>query len=199
MIEIKALTVAYGENTVLRDCGLTVPDGTRVALMGPSGCGKTTLLRAVAGLLKPVSGSVRVDGHMAFVFQEPRLFPWLTAAQNVASVLSGPVRECRETALDLLRRTGLGREADMYPHELSGGMRQRVSVCRALAYGGVLLLDEPFRGLDEGLRDDMAGLIDRYAVGKPVLLSTHDRREAELLDAVVYEYQDKRFVLHNMS
>lgn len=193
MIEIKALTAAYGENIVLENCSLTVPDGGRAALMGPSGCGKTTLLRAAAGLLRPASGSADAGGRASFVFQEPRLFPWLTAEQNVAAVLPG---RADETARELLRRAGLsGAEAEKYPGELSGGMRQRVSLCRALAYGGdALLLDEPFKGLDEKLRRDVAALILERASGAAILLSTHDAREAELLGADVYEYRDRRFV-----
>lgn len=195
MIEIKSLSAAYGENTVLQSCTLTVPDGARAALMGPSGCGKTTLLRAAAGLVRPLAGSVNVPGRVSFVFQEPRLFPWLTAAQNVAAVLSGRERDSLGPALELLRRAGLGDAADKYPAELSGGMQQRVSLCRALAYGGdVLLLDEPFRGLDGKLRRDIAALIDEYSRGASVLMSTHDEREAELLGASVYEYRGGRFV-----
>lgn len=192
MIEIKALTAAYGENIVLESCALTVPDGGRAALMGPSGCGKTTLLRAAAGLLRPASGSADAGGRVAFVFQEPRLFPWLTAEQNVAAVLPG---RGGGTARELLRRAGLsGAEAEKYPGELSGGMRQRVSLCRALAYGGdALLLDEPFKGLDEDLRRSIAALILERASGAAILLSTHDAREAELLGADVYEYRERRF------
>lgn len=198
MIEITNLTAAYGENTVLENCTLSVPEGGRAALMGPSGCGKTTLLRAVAGLVQPQSGSVSAGGRVSFVFQEPRLFPWLTAAQNVAAVLSVGKSAARETALELLRRAGLGSAAEKYPEELSGGMQQRVSICRALAYGGeVLLLDEPLKGLDEQLKYGIAGLIDEYTQGKTLLLSTHDRLEAELLSAGVYEYRDKSFVLRD--
>lgn len=196
MIEIKALTAAYGENVVLENCSLTVPDGTRAALMGPSGCGKTTLLRAAAGLLRPASGSADAGGRVSFVFQEPRLFPWLTAEQNVAAVLPGRGDETLECARGLLRRAGLsGAEAEKYPGELSGGMRQRVSLCRALAYGGdALLLDEPFKGLDGELRRRLAALILERASGAAILLSTHDAREAELLGADVYEYRERSFV-----
>lgn len=195
MIEIKKLSVVYGENTVLRDCTLTVPDGSCAALMGPSGCGKTTLLRAAAGLLRPASGSVRVDGRTAFVFQEPRLFPWLTAEQNVAAVLSGSVSGRRETALEFLRRARLGEAADKYPHELSGGMQQRVSLCRALAYGGdALLLDEPLKGLDDELKHETAALIAQCSKGKALLLTTHDRHEAEMLGATLYEYHNLLFL-----
>lgn len=196
MIEIKNLSAAYGGSTVLSGCSLMVPDSAFAALMGPSGCGKTTLLRAAAGLVKPRDGSVNVPGRVSFVFQEPRLFPWLTAVQNVAAVLSGRGRDNIDTAMEYLRRAGLGGAADKYPGELSGGMQQRVSLCRALAYGGdALLLDEPFRGLDENLRHNIAALILERARGRSVLLSTHDEREARLLGAPVYEYHDKRFVL----
>ncbi|MCM1149316.1 MAG: ATP-binding cassette domain-containing protein [Butyricicoccus sp.] len=199
MIEIKSLTAAYGENTVLENCSLTVPDGTRAALMGASGCGKTTLLRAVAGLLRPISGSADAGGHVSFVFQEPRLFPWLTSEQNVSAVLPGHGDETRDTSRELLRRAGLSGAEGKYPGELSGGMQQRVSLCRALAYGGdALLLDEPFRGLDDGLRRDVAALILEHSRGTAILLSTHDAREAELLGATVYEYRDRRFVLREI-
>lgn len=195
MIEIKNLSAAYGENTVLENCSLTVPDGARAALMGPSGCGKTTLLRAAAGLARPLSGSVSAGGRVSFVFQEPRLFPWLTAEQNVSAVLSGRGGGTRETVRELLRRAGLGGAEGKYPRELSGGMQQRVSLCRALAYGGdVLLLDEPLKGLDDELRRDIAALILECSRGMSLLMSTHDGREAELLGAEVYEYRDKRFV-----
>lgn len=199
MIEIIDLSAAYGGNTVLEGCTLTVPDGGRAALMGPSGCGKTTLLRAVAGLLRPRTGSVSAGGRVAFVFQEPRLFPWLTAEQNVSAVLSVRGSEARKAARELLRRAGLGGAEGKYPHELSGGMQQRVSLCRALAYGGnALLLDEPLKGLDEELRRDIAGLILEHTRGMALLMSTHDAREAELLGAAVYEYRDKRFAARGL-
>lgn len=196
MIEIEKLSIAYGGSTVLKDCTLTVPDGGCAALMGPSGCGKTTLLRAAAGLVRPLSGSVRAGGRVSFVFQEPRLFPWLTAVQNVAAVLSGRERDNTGTALDYLRRAGLAQAAEKYPQELSGGMQQRVSLCRALAYGGdTLLLDEPFRGLDGKLKHAIAALILERSRGRTVLLSTHDQCEAQLLGAAVYEYRGKSFTL----
>lgn len=195
MIEIKNLSAAYGENIVLESCNLTVPDGSRAALMGPSGCGKTTLLRAAAGLLRPLSGSADVGGRVSFVFQEPRLFPWLTAEQNVSAVLPGRGDETREASRKLLRRAGLSGAEGKYPGELSGGMQQRVSLCRALAYGGdALLLDEPFKGLDGELRSEIAALILERSRGAAILLSTHDGREAELLGAAVYEYRDRCFV-----
>ena len=147
MIEARDLTVTYDGRAVLRDVTLTVPDGGHIALMGPSGCGKTTLLRVLAGLQAPDSGTVRVEpGRMACVFQEPRLLPWRTAAENVNAVLSDRAQTMPQ-ALIWLERLELADARDQYPTALSGGMQQRVAIARALAYDApVLLLDEPFQG-----------------------------------------------------
>ena len=153
MIEMHDLTVTYDGRDVLHKVTLTVPDGAHIALMGPSGCGKTTLLRVLAGLRAPDGGSVRVSpGRIACVFQEPRLLPWRTAAENVNAVLSDRAQTMPQ-ARAWLERLELGEAAEQYPAALSGGMQQRVAIARALAYDApVLLLDEPFRGLDAALR-----------------------------------------------
>ena len=193
MIEAKELTVSYGngserKKTVLERCSLTVAAGEHAALTGPSGCGKTTLLRCIAGLMKPDAGSVSVKGRISVVFQEPRLFPWLTAAQNLNVVLTA-----KSGAAEWLERAGLADAAGKYPAELSGGMRQRLSICRALAYGGdALLLDEPLKGLDASLRREFCELVRRESAGKTLLLVTHDAADLELADTV-YEYRDGRF------
>ena len=192
MIEAKELTVSYGsgseKKTVLEHCSLTVAAGEHAALTGPSGCGKTTLLRCIAGLMKPDAGSVNVKGRISVVFQEPRLFPWLTSAENLAVVLTE-----KSTAAEWLERAGLADAAGKYPAELSGGMRQRLSICRALAYGGdALLLDEPLKGLDASLRREICELIRRESTGKTLLLVTHDAADLELVDTV-YEYRGGRF------
>ena len=152
MIEVHDLTVTYDGRDVLHKVTLTVPDGTHIALMGPSGCGKTTLLRVLAGLRAPDGGSVRVSpGRIACVFQEPRLLPWRTAAENVNAVLSDRAQTMPQ-ARAWLERLELGAAAEQYPAALSGGMQQRVAIARALAYDApVLLLDEPFRALDAAL------------------------------------------------
>ncbi|MDY4962330.1 MAG: ATP-binding cassette domain-containing protein, partial [Oscillospiraceae bacterium] len=167
MIEARDLTVTYDGRAVLREVDLTVPDGAHIALMGPSGCGKTTLLRVLAGLQAPDSGTVRVEpGRMACVFQEPRLLPWRTAAENVNAVLSDRAQTMPQ-ALAWLERLELGAACDQYPAALSGGMQQRVAIARALAYDApVLLLDEPFRGLDAALRDRVTALIADAAKDK---------------------------------
>ena len=189
MIEIRGLSISYGSTEVLRDVSLTLPPGTHAAVMGPSGCGKTTLLRCIAGLSSPDSGSVRTDGRISMVFQEPRLFPWMTAADNINIVLPAP------DAGTWLRKGGLAEAADKYPRELSGGMRQRLSILRALAYGGdIVLMDEPFKELDETTRREIAALIARETAGKTLVLVTHDRDDLPGLADVLYEYKDHRFI-----
>lgn len=192
MIEISKLSHSYGGEKVLENVSLLLPPGKRIALMGPSGCGKTTLLRGIAGLITPVSGEIRVSGKISYVFQEPRLFPWLTAEQNV-SIVSKKISTSKSR--HLLSALELSECSEKYPDELSGGQRQRVSIARALSVPfDILLLDEPFRGLDEGLRRRVFRLISQHAEGKILIIATHDPAEAEALGAEIYEYSQKRFL-----
>ncbi len=195
MIRLQSITVSYGEQTVLKNMDLAVPAGGRIALMGPSGCGKTTLLHLVAGLIKPGSGELRTEpDRIAFLFQEPRLLPGRTAAENVNAVLSDRQKTMPE-AMKWLSAVGLSEAAGKYPHELSGGMQQRVSLARALAYDGdILLLDEPLKGLDEDTKEDMIRLLNTHTAGKTLLLATHDREEALRLADTVLQYRDGRFL-----
>ena len=194
MIRFDNVTAAYGGEPALVDITLSIPTGTTAALMGPSGCGKSTLLQLAAGLLTPAAGTVTAEGRLAYAFQDPRLLPWFTAARNVNAVLSDRAATMPE-ALKWLEAVGLADAADKYPRELSGGMRQRVGLARALAYGAdILLLDEPTKGLDAGLREDIWALLRDYARGRTVLLATHDPAEASALADRVYTYKDKRFV-----
>lgn len=160
MIETRDLTVTFGGRAVLRDVTLTVPDGGHIALMGPSGCGKTTLLRVLAGLQAPDSGTVRVEpGRMACVFQEPRLLPWRTAAENVNAVLSDRAQTMPQ-ALIWLERLELADARDQYPAALSGGMQQRVAIARALALQpDILCFDEPTSALDPELTGEVLKVI----------------------------------------
>lgn len=193
MITIDRLTLSYGSQQVLKDCSLRVEAGSRVALMGPSGCGKTSLINVIAGLLTPDSGKVSVNGKVSYVFQEPALFPWLTAVDNINVVLSdGP--ETLPRAEQLLEAVGLSDCRDKYPHQLSGGQKQRIAICRALAYGGdILLLDEPLKGLDADTRDQVSALLRQEWTGKTLLLVTHDPSEAESLCDRVYRWQEGTF------
>ena len=178
---------------------LEVPPGEFTCLIGASGCGKSTLLSLVAGLEQPTSGEISVcEGgrgggrEVALMFQEPALFPWLTAAGNVELALRarGAGRaERRQRAAELLDTVHLGGFGGKRPHELSGGMRQRVALARALAQDAdVLLMDEPFGALDAMTRDLLHDELDRVCAGRQltIIFVTHNVREAVRLgDRVV--------------
>ena len=196
-IRIGEVSKAFGRGgsalLALDRLSLTVAPGEFVCLIGASGCGKSTLLNLVAGLDAPTSGEIATGGQrVALMFQEPALFPWLTAARNVelalrASGVSGAERRRRAAALlDVVHLAGF---AGKRPHELSGGMRQRVALARALAQDAeVLLMDEPFGALDAMTRDLLHDELDRIWAerGLTVLFVTHNVREAVRLgDRVV--------------
>ena len=194
MLEAKGLCLAFGGRAVLRDCDLRLAPGERLALMGPSGCGKTTLLRVLLSLQRPDSGEVRLRAaRVGAVFQEPRLLPWRTALENVNLVLSDRAGT-RDEALRWLRLLELEEAADSYPAALSGGMRQRVALARALAVRAPLLvLDEPFKAMDEALHGRVLRLTDEAAADSALLLATHSEAEAEALGCRVLRYRDGRF------
>lgn len=188
-LEIKNARKSFQEKTVLDGFSMKFPPSGTVSLFGPSGCGKTTLLNCIAGLLKLDSGEIvgTKKQRISYVFQEDRLLPWITAGENVAAVLHGDAAHNAAEAQKWLERLGLPDEADKYPGELSGGMRQRVSVARALAYGGDLyLLDEPFHALDEKSKFDMISLFQRETASALKILVTHDRKEAQALADITY-------------
>lgn len=177
----------YGDQTIFEDFSLTFPAEKTVCLFGPSGCGKTTLLHCIAGLEPLSSGKVvGAARRISFVFQEDRLLPWATAEENVAAVLSGRRKETLACAREWLRKAGLSGAEGKRPAQLSGGMRRRASIVRALAYGGdLLLLDEPFRALDAESKERMISLIQTEASGKRQILVTHDETEARRLADVI--------------
>ena len=176
----------------LDQVSLTAAPGEFTCLIGASGCGKSTLLSLVAGLEQPTAGELRVGGRVALMFQEPGLFPWLSAAGNIELALRarGVGRaERKRRAAELLEVVNLRDFAGKRPHELSGGMRQRVALARALAQDAdVLLMDEPFGALDAMTRDVLHDELDRVCAGRnlTVLFVTHNVREAVRLgDRVV--------------
>lgn len=180
LLTFDKVSLSLGGKQLLESLDLSLKNGEVKVIMGPSGCGKTSLLRLAAGLLKPTAGKIlRGSDRISIQFQEPRLLPWLTAAENVNLVLSDK-KETLPKALEYLGAVGLTDAAHQYPAELSGGMAQRVALARALAYSGDLfLLDEPFRGLDQALRDQMISLVRTHTAGKALLLVTHDKEVAE--------------------
>ncbi len=188
------------ETEAVRDLTVSVDEGEFIALVGPSGCGKTTVLSMIAGLIKPTSGSVIIDGadadpsagHVGYMLQRDNLFEWLTIEQNVLLGLS--VRktlndENKTYALSMLEKYGLGEFRTHFPTQLSGGMRQRAALIRTLAFRPkILLLDEPFSAVDFQTRmtvcDDVYSIIK--SEGKTAILVTHDISEAvSMADRVI--------------
>jgi NitT/TauT family transport system ATP-binding protein len=198
-IEVREVSKAYGhgDSTVLAldRLGLDVRGGEFVCLVGASGCGKSTLLNLVAGLDEPTAGTVKVDGRAGLMFQESALFPWLTVSANVELALRlrpGDKlgrKARRQRAGLLLQSVHLDGVADKRPHELSGGMRQRVALARTFAQDAdVLLMDEPFGALDAMTRDLLHDELERLWVDRSftVLFVTHNVREAaRLADRIV--------------
>ncbi len=194
MLELRDVTLAFGEKTVLQRCSLALGVGEHLALMGPSGCGKTTLLRCALGLQTPDSGTVTCDFQRASaVFQEPRLLPWRNALDNVLAV-TGKAQAARENALQWFEKLEIAEAAALYPEELSGGMQQRVSIARAMAaQPDFLVLDEPFKGLDEALRERVLALLDGSLKQTAVLLATHSEEEAAALGCRILRRRDGTF------
>jgi ABC-type nitrate/sulfonate/bicarbonate transport system ATPase subunit len=201
-VSIRGLTMRFPAETgtvdVLEDLDLDVREGELVCILGPSGCGKSTLLNIVGGFLRPTAGTVTIDGvgvtepdrRRIFVFQERGVFPWLTVEGNIAFGLHHlPDGERRQRVEHYVALVGLGGFERTYPHALSGGMKQRLEVARALAVNpDVLYLDEPFGALDSITRLQMRGELLRIwqAERKTILFVTHDIDESvQLADRIV--------------
>ncbi|HKU36156.1 ABC transporter ATP-binding protein [Paenarthrobacter sp. NPDC089714] len=187
-VVLENLGKRFGDGApVLDDVNATIGQGEFVALLGASGCGKSTLLNIIAGLEHPTSGALEVpsDGA-AFMFQDSALFPWLTARGNIELALqladkSSSKASRRARATELLELVHLGGAGDKRPHELSGGMRQRVALARSLAQDRqVLLMDEPFAALDAITRDLLHDELERIwkETGRTIIFVTHNVREA---------------------
>ena len=209
-LEIAQITKAYDGRAVVDDVSLTVMPGQVTCLLGPSGCGKSTTLRIIAGVEMQDSGTIHVDGELVcdtvtrvppeargigLMFQDFALFPHLSVAQNVAFGL--PRRGSEARVQELLEKVGMLSHIDRFPHELSGGEQQRVALARALApRPRMMLMDEPFSGLDDRLRDDIRDetLEVLKAEGTAVLLVTHEPAEAMRMADESARMRDGRIV-----
>ena len=188
MLKLTDICHVYDGVPVLEQVSLTLHPGQRIALMGPSGAGKTTFLRIALGTLKPTTGTVEnTFRNTAAVFQEPRLLPWRTAAENVNLVLKDDAATL-PYAKARLAQLGLEEAADKYPRELSGGMQQRVAIARAMAVDAdLLILDEPFKAMDDALRDRVMETVNQTPAA--ILLVTHDEAEAKALGCEIVKME----------
>ena len=189
MLELKNVFLSYGDRRVLRDLSFRLDPGERVAVTGPSGCGKTSLMRVIAGLQSLDSGTVeRTARRLSYVFQEPRLLPWLTAEENVRIVL--PDTHQNYSSAAWLSRFGLSGASNKLPAELSGGMQQLVSLARALVCTpDLLLLDEPFKALDTAAKQNAIAAVSN-GTDAAIILVTHDANEAEALGCRVIDFSE---------
>jgi NitT/TauT family transport system ATP-binding protein len=195
VVRIAGLRKHYGDLEAIREVSFDVREGEFLSVLGPSGCGKSTLLMMVAGLIGATAGEIRIKEavvagprrEVGVVFQSPVLLPWRTVWQNVVfpiELLRLPRAPYEQRAGDLLRMARIDEFATLLPRQLSGGMRQRVAICRALVHDpSILLMDEPFSALDAITRDEMAVELQRIwqANRKTVIFVTHSIREAAFL------------------
>jgi NitT/TauT family transport system ATP-binding protein len=194
-VRIASLRKTYGELEAIREMSFDVGDGEFLSVLGPSGCGKSTLLMMIAGLIAPTAGEIRVKDtkvagprrDVGVVFQSPVLLPWRTVLQNVLfpiELMRLPRPQYESRAMELLRMAKIDEFTALLPRQLSGGMRQRVAICRALVHDpSILLMDEPFSALDAITRDEMGAELLRIwqTHRKTVVFVTHSIREAAFL------------------
>jgi NitT/TauT family transport system ATP-binding protein len=194
-VRTRALRKSYGDLEAIRELSFDVREGEFLSVLGPSGCGKSTLLMMIAGVIPASSGEIRIKDilvsgprpEVGVVFQSPVLLPWRTVLQNVLfpiELLRLPRAQYLSRAMELLRMAKIDEFAAMLPRQLSGGMRQRAAICRALVHNpGILLMDEPFSALDAITRDEMGVELLRIwqANRKTVIFVTHSIREAAFL------------------
>jgi NitT/TauT family transport system ATP-binding protein len=208
LLEVKNIQKSFGKNIkrrsvhVLNDVNFTLDKGELGVILGPSGCGKTTLFNVISGLLKPDHGEIIFEGEklvephpkIGVIFQEPRLFPWLTVAKNVGFGLDHlPEAEAEKIIHEQLKLVGLTGHENYFPHELSGGMKHRVSIARTLAKEPeLILMDEPFGALDPKTRLAMQKMVldIQTRLDATILFITHNIEEAVLLADTIYIFSE---------
>lgn len=196
-IQLINLCKSYEGNIVLDNINIDIQENKITVISGPSGCGKTTLLNIISGIEKADSGQVILkDNSISYIFQEDRLIPYLTVYENIAFVLKSVMgkNEIDKTINKYLEMVRLTEFKDKLPSKLSGGMKRRVAIARAFAYKSkILLMDEPFKGLDDKLKTEIIDdFLELYKNDKrTVILVTHDKEEARLLGDIVYSLSMK--------
>ncbi|MDR2572616.1 MAG: ABC transporter ATP-binding protein [Oscillospiraceae bacterium] len=197
MITFKNVNIRFNDIVVMENFCDEFEENKISCIMGPSGCGKTTLLNLIAGIQKENSGEITKPKNISYVFQEEALIPQKTARKNLELVLKSIYREKTElkTIIDkYLKASDLETAADLYPHEMSGGMRQRLALIRAFAYpSDILLMDEPFKALDKALKDSIIEtFLKLYKEdNRTVLFVTHDIEEAKKTGNFIKKYSNK--------
>jgi NitT/TauT family transport system ATP-binding protein len=196
MIKLENIGKSFGNSTVIDHFNVEFPEREITAVLGPSGCGKTTMLNILAGLVKVDYGRVITEKNVSYLFQEPRLMPWLSVRDNIALVLHDKMspKEVTEKVKVYLDATGISAYANYYPSQLSGGLKQRVAIARAFSYQApLLLMDEPFKSLDLKIRfqliQDFLNLWRQEP--RTVITVTHDVKEAILLGNRIIVLSDK--------
>ena len=195
-MKISGLTKSFGQGPLYSDFDLTLPAGKISCILGPSGCGKTSLLNMIAGLLPHEGGEILFEWipagsepRFSYVFQEPRLLPWLTVTGNLVYAMDGELsrHERKARAKEMLALVGLKEEGKKFPRELSGGMARRVGVARALLSDfDILLMDEPLASLDQELKEKLISLFKERLAGKTVVFVTHDYYTARALSDHIF-------------
>ena len=179
MLKIENLTFAYDHKNIFKNLSLEIKNGEKIWLSGPSGVGKTTLVKLILGLLKPKSGKITNNMKPSAVFQEDRLLPFYTIMQNIELVGGN-----KEVIKEILSSLSIAETENLYPSSLSGGMKRRAAIARALSVEfDLLILDEPFNGIDENNLKLAIECIKKFTQNKTVILITHNPEEAELLGA----------------
>jgi NitT/TauT family transport system ATP-binding protein len=190
--EFRHIYKNFGEKNVFANFNLKFPKMGFVAIMGPSGYGKTTLANLILGIQKPDHGELLgFEGKViSAVFQEDRLLEHKSGLDNILFVLRNTAAD-RDAAWEMLARTGLAEDAHKLARDYSGGMRRRLALCRALVTDfDMLILDEPFKGLDAALKPEIMALVKQKCKGKAAMIITHDRDEAEFFDSYIVDISD---------
>lgn len=190
-IKLYGINKSYADKTIFRDLSLSFDSGTVTCIRGESGCGKTTLLRIIAGLEKPDSGSVeKGDAVFAFVFQEDRLSENFNAVSNIHLVTGKRMK--KDEILSHLEKAGLREYAFKPVSEFSGGMKRRLAIVRAVCYDAdVILMDEPFKGLDGKMKISVMDYVKEHTKGKTLIYVTHDNEEEKYMGGNVIDLSDK--------